>query len=102
MLTITSISTLRSISSAVLAISLGGSCVGDPEAQLDGEDSADQELIGKPVDLGTAGSYAILSQSGISTVPPSAITGNMGVSPISATGITGFSLTMDSSNVLST
>ena len=102
MLTITSISNLRVISSAVLALSLVGGCASDPEAQLDGEASVDQALLGKPVNLGTAGSYAILSQAGISTVPPSAITGDMGVSPISATGITGFSLTLDASNVFST
>ena len=102
MSTITSISNLRVISSAVLTLSLVGGCASDPETQLDGEASADQALLGNPVNLGTAGSYAILSQAGISTVPPSAITGDMGVSPISATGITGFSLTLDASNVFST
>jgi hypothetical protein len=102
MLTITSISNLRIISSAVLALSLVGGCASDPQEQLDDEASTDQALIGNPVNLGTAGSYAILSQAGISTVPPSAITGDMGVSPIAATGITGFSLTMDASNVFST
>jgi len=45
-----------------------------------------------PVNLGDAGNYAILSKSGISTVPTSAIAGDIGVSPIAATGITGFSL----------
>jgi hypothetical protein len=45
-----------------------------------------------PVNLGTAGNYVILSKSGISTVPTSAITGDIGVSPISSTAITGFSL----------
>ncbi len=45
-----------------------------------------------PVDLGTAGNYVILAKSGISTVPPSAITGDIGVSPINSTAITGFSL----------
>jgi hypothetical protein len=46
-----------------------------------------------PVNLGTAGNFVILAKSGISTVPTSAITGDIGVSPIAATGITGFSLT---------
>ncbi|CAE8671767.1 unnamed protein product [Polarella glacialis] len=50
------------------------------------------------VNLGKAGTYAILSKSGISTVPTSAITGNIGVSPIASTAITGFSLKMDSTN----
>lgn len=102
MLTITSILNLRNISSAVLALAIFGSCADDPESELEGEASADLLLPAKPVNLGTAASFAILSQTGISTVPPSAITGDMGVSPISATAITGFSLTMDASNVFST
>jgi hypothetical protein len=53
------------------------------------------------VDLGFAGSYAILSKSGISSVPQSAITGDIGVSPIAATAITGFTLTADSTNAFS-
>ena len=100
-MTITSNSNLHIVSSAVLALSLVVGCTDEPEAEED-EASADQALIGNPVGLGTAGSYTILSQAGISTVPPSAITGDMGVSPISATGITGFSLTLDASNVFST
>jgi len=54
------------------------------------------------VDLGTAGDFAILSKSGISTVPNSSIKGDIGVSPIAATAITGFTLTMDSSTTFST
>jgi len=53
------------------------------------------------VNLGTAANYAILSKSGISTVPASAVTGNMGVSPIDSTAITEFSLTLDSSGAFS-
>ena len=45
-----------------------------------------------PVNLGAAGNFAILAKSGISTVPPSVITGDIGVSPIASTAITGFSL----------
>jgi hypothetical protein len=48
-----------------------------------------------PVDLGTAGTFVILAKSGISTVPTSTITGNIGVSPIDATAITGFSPQLD-------
>ena len=44
------------------------------------------------VDLGTAGNYVVLAKTGISSVPPSAITGDIGVSPIATTAITGFSL----------
>jgi len=45
-----------------------------------------------PVDLGTAGSFAMLAKSAISTVPGSAITGDVGLSPAAASFITGFSL----------
>jgi hypothetical protein len=45
-----------------------------------------------PVELGAAGKFAILAKSGISTVPASVITGDIGVSPIDSTSMTGFSL----------
>lgn len=54
-----------------------------------------------PVEIGMAGNYAVLSKTGISSVPNSVITGNIGVSPIDSTGITGFSLTMDATNEFS-
>ena len=38
-----------------------------------------------PVNLGGAGNFVILSKSGITDVPTSAVTGNVGVSPISGT-----------------
>jgi len=57
---------------------------------------------GQPVDLGLASNFAILAKSGIATVPTSAITGNLGISPAGATSITGFSLIMDPSNTFST
>ena len=53
------------------------------------------------VTLRTAGDYVILAESDISSVPPSAITGNLGLSPMAATFITGFSLVADSTNVFS-
>ena len=55
-----------------------------------------------PVPLGAAGNFAILVKSGIDSVPTSAITGDLGISPAAATFITGFGLTADSSNVFST
>jgi hypothetical protein len=55
-----------------------------------------------PVSLGAAGNFVILAKSGISTVPNSAVTGDIGVSPIARGGITGFSETMDASNTYST
>ena len=52
-----------------------------------------------PVNLLSAAGFVVLATSGISTVPASAITGNMGLSPASSTYITGFSLVMDPTNV---
>lgn len=57
---------------------------------------------GSPVELGTAARFVILAKSGISTVPTSAVTGDLGVSPAAASAITGFSLTADSTNVFAT
>jgi hypothetical protein len=57
---------------------------------------------GIPVPLGDAGDYVILAKSGVSSVPASAITGNVGISPAAATFVTGFSLTADASNLFST
>ena len=55
-----------------------------------------------PLDLQSAGDFVVLAKSGISTVPPSNITGDMGVSPITSTAITGFALIMDGSGEFST
>ena len=55
-----------------------------------------------PVDLGAAGNYVILAETGISAVSPSAITGNIAISPAAATYITGFSLILDASGAFAT
>lgn len=47
------------------------------------------------VNLGTAGDFAILTKSGISTTGVTSITGDIGVSPAAATALTGFGLIMD-------
>ena len=54
------------------------------------------------VNLRTAGAYVILAESGISTVPPAVVTGDLGISPMAATSITNFSLIADSTSVFST
>lgn len=54
------------------------------------------------VDLRTAGDFVVLSKTGISTVPPSVITGDIAVSPAAATYITEFALTAHSSNEYAT
>ena len=58
--------------------------------------------VNPEVDLGTAANYAILAESGITGGAGSSITGNIGVSPLTATAITGFGLTMDSSGKFAT
>ena len=58
--------------------------------------------VAPPVPLGTAGDFVILTKSGISTVPASDITGDIGVSPITGAAMTGFSLVAHSSNTYST
>jgi hypothetical protein len=54
-----------------------------------------------PVNLGMAAPFAILTKAGITNVPMSHITGNLGVSPIAASGITGFSLVLDRTRTFS-
>lgn len=80
----------------VLAMVLGGSlatgCAG----------SSEHSNAEGAVDLGAAGSFAILAKSGVSSVPTSAITGNVGISPAAASFITGFSLTADGTAVFAT
>jgi len=53
------------------------------------------------VNLGTASGFTILAKAGITAVPTAKITGNIAVSPIAATAITGFALTLDSSGTFS-
>ena len=59
--------------------------------------------VGPPVvNLGAAGNYTILTSTGVSTTGTTSIVGNIGVSPVAATYITGFGLTMHSSGTYST
>lgn len=51
------------------SVGLGGGAVADPLPQ-------------SPVALGDAGTFAILSETGVTDVPSSAVTGNVGASPI--------------------
>jgi len=56
--------------------------------------SADIVVLGPaPVNLGTAGDFVILAKTGISTVPASVITGDIGLSPAAESFMTGFSQT---------
>lgn len=55
-----------------------------------------------PVSLGTANGFVILSKTGITTIPASVITGDIGVSPIDSTALTGFSLMLDPAGTFAT
>ena len=74
-----------------------------PGATLNGATGAGAAPATGPasVDLGTAGNYVLLSKSGISTTGTTKITGDIGVSPIAATAITGFGLVLDKSGAFS-
>jgi hypothetical protein len=54
-----------------------------------------------PIDLKSAANFTILSESGISTTGTTSIIGDIGVSPIASTAITGFGLIQDASNQFS-
>jgi len=82
-------------------VSLGAACVagrnGGISATVLSPSAPHAGIAGRgygppPVDLRTAGDYVILTETGITNVPGSAIVGNLGVSPIAATAITGFGL----------
>jgi hypothetical protein len=55
-----------------------------------------------PVNLGTAGNFAILAKTGVSTTGTTVVVGDIGLSPAAATYITGFGLIMDASGTFST
>jgi hypothetical protein len=59
-------------------------------------------LVALPVDLRTAGAFEVLAKTGITNVPTSVITGQMGVSPAAASTITGWALTLDGGGQFST
>jgi hypothetical protein len=94
-------SNMRKAWSVLSLLSLGAAC-GSTDGPSTTAGPGGNNMPGSVVNLGTAGNYAILAKSGISSVPTCAITGNLGVSPAAATFITGFSLVADSTNVFST
>ncbi|WP_320127538.1 ice-binding family protein [uncultured Sphaerochaeta sp.] len=83
--------------SLILAVTLLG-CSGTPNVQLTNPSGEGPQTVA----LRTSANFVILSKSGVSTVPTSAITGDIGTSPIDSTGLTGFDLTADGTNVFST
>jgi hypothetical protein len=55
-----------------------------------------------PVFLGTAGNFAVLAKTGVSTTGATGVVGDIGLSPAAASFVTGFGLTVDASNEFST
>jgi len=55
-----------------------------------------------PVELGTSEDFTILAKTGVTTVPSSVIIGDVGVSPIAQTAMTGFSLKSYPKNIYTT
>ncbi len=58
--------------------------------------------LGAGIDLGTAGTFVLLGKTGITNLPTSVIVGDIGVSPVTSTAITGFALTPDVSTQFAT
>ncbi|MDO8620242.1 MAG: ice-binding family protein [bacterium] len=57
---------------------------------------------GGTVNLGTAGTFAILAKTGVSTTGTTSVVGDIGVSPAASTYLTGFGLTLSSASASST
>jgi hypothetical protein len=69
------------------------------ENQMSGTEIA---LGPKTVNLATAGDFVILAKTGITTTGTTTTVGDIGVSPIAETAMTGFALTRDATNQFST
>jgi hypothetical protein len=82
--------------------SFGDGGLGGANGGAGGAGGAGGDRSEEPVDLGSAADFVILAKSAISTVPTSAITGSIGVSPAAATYITGFSLVEDATGEFAT
>ena len=70
------------------------------ESQLDKKGPGPSQGLAA-VNLRSADNFVILSKAGVSTTGTTSILGNLGVSPIAATAVTGFGLILDRSNTFS-
>jgi hypothetical protein len=104
--------TILSVAVAVALASLSafGSARTTPNSGRFGIDAAPTVMIAlpcarpapqSPVFLGLARNFTALAKSGISTTGTTTIRGDIGVSPIDSTGLTGFGLVMHASNYFS-
>ena len=97
-LSIASVSAMSMLAASTLAVA---AVTGIPGA------SAAATAVQTPVNLGSAANFAILAKSGVTDVPASAITGNVGASPITGaaiglkcTEVTGVIYTVDAAGPL--
>jgi uncharacterized protein YjdB len=106
----TSVATVNSTTGLVTAVALGNTTITGlhiingtvNDTSIIYVESTSSSCLTTAVDLGTAGNFAILAKSGISTTGVTAITGDIGVSPAASTYMTGFGLILDSSTTFST
>jgi len=76
----------------------GGAAVPRADGSAAGSSAATRGAVSTEaaaVPLGTAGNYAILAKTGISTTPTSVVTGNVGLSPAARGYLTGWSLILE-------
>jgi hypothetical protein len=100
-----SLSTRTTIWSLFILLGVSSSCKKEESATVTSgtQNSVSTTASGQAsgpalIDLRSALDFSILAKSGISTTGVTAIDGNIGVSPIKASAITGFGLTMDPTN----
>ena len=77
--------------SAALTVVLMGSCTKEDDTRTqispNGKSNAREISVLESVNLGTAGDFAILTKTGITNVYKSAVTGNVGASPITGAAL---------------
>jgi hypothetical protein len=93
---------LKSVIPILLAVLFVVACGDDGDGTYNPGNATEGANATGPLSLGTAGDFAILAKSGISTATASSITGDLGISPAAATYITEFSVIADATNVFST
>jgi hypothetical protein len=71
------------------------------QAANPGASNGEQKVGPIQVDLRTASDFSILAKAGISTTGATTVSGDIGVSPIAATAVTGFGLTLDATTQFS-
>ena len=90
---------------AAILAGCGGSGDGVPGATTSSAGSSANGSVctgASCVNLGTAANYVILAKTGVSTVPNSVVTGNVGLSPADKTFLTGWSKTDDGTDTYAT